>query len=229
MSSRPLRLGLLGGTLDPVHAGHLAAATAARTALGLDVVHLVPAHVPAQKPEPGVSPWHRFAMAAIAVDDVPGLAVSDMELARAGPSYTVDTLRALTAMGHRATQVFFITGADAFARIDTWHEYPELLEAAHFVVVARPGHGLATHAAWPDAARARVRLVGPEPPDMDAIGDGTHVWLVEADTPDVSSSAMRASLRRHEDVSDSLPPRVAAHIRRHGLYGSTGTFTQDLA
>lgn len=228
MSDRPLRLGLLGGTLDPVHVGHLAAATAARTALGLDVVHLVPSHVPAQKPEPGVSPWHRFAMAAMAVDDIEGLAVTDMELARSGPSYTVDTLKALTASGHRATQLFFITGADAFVRIDTWHEYPALLEAAHFVVVARRGHGLESDAAWPEAARARVRHVGAEPPGAAAIAEGTRVWVVEADTPDVSSSAVRERLRQGEPVGDSLPPRVAEHIRRHGLYG-TGTFTQDLA
>src|SRR5690606_10464326 len=100
----PLRLGLLGGTLDPVHRGHVAAAQAARQALALDRVWLMPTHVPAHRVTPAASGWHRFAMAAMAVEDDPHLGVTDVELARSGLTYTWDTLDALATAGYRASQ-----------------------------------------------------------------------------------------------------------------------------
>jgi nicotinate-nucleotide adenylyltransferase len=223
MTERRLRLGLLGGTLDPVHAGHLAAAAAAREALDLDVVHLMPAHVPAQKPAPGASAWHRFAMAAMAVEGLDGLAVSDVELALPGPTFTWNTLHALAGRGYDRSQLFFITGADAFARIDTWHRYPELLDAAHFVVVTRPGHALDMEACCPEPARRRLRRAGAQPPDSAELAGDTQVWLVEAATPDVSSSAIRQRLGAGADVNDEMPSRVTQHIRRHGLYGTSAS------
>ena len=136
-----MRLGLLGGTFDPVHEGHLAAGRAARAALALDQVRLVPAHVPPHRAVgPRASTPHRFAMAAIAALDEPGWTVSDVELERDGPSFTYDTLAAAQASGLTASQIFFIIGADAFAEIATWSRYPAVLDLAHFVVVTRPGH-----------------------------------------------------------------------------------------
>src|SRR5262245_15673380 len=139
--NRP-RIGILGGTLDPIHLGHLDTAVAARAALALDRVLLVPSAVPPHRSaQPVASAFHRFAMTALAVNGVEGLASSDLELsARESPSYTADTLvRFHARTGLPRTQIFFITGADAFAEIETWHRYPGVLDLSHFVVVSRPG------------------------------------------------------------------------------------------
>jgi nicotinate-nucleotide adenylyltransferase len=160
-------------------------------------------------------------MAAMAVETESGLAVTDIELARTGTTFTWDTLGALSAAGYRPSQLFFITGADAFSAIATWHRYPDLLDRAHFVVVTRPGHALLP-AVWPSEVTPRVTRIAPDglaPP----LGDegATRVWLVEAPTPDVSSSVVRDRIRKGGDVASFVLPRVAAHIRRHGLYEGT--------
>lgn len=209
-----LRLGLLGGTFDPVHAGHLAAGRAAREALALDHVQLIPAHVPPHRAVvPRASTPHRFAMAALVALDEPGWSVSDVEIERAGPSYTYDTLRAAQATGLTASQIFFITGADAFAEIATWSRYPAVLDLAHFVVVTRPGSNLDALAAQLPALAGRFR----SPAEVDR-APGTAVVLVEAATPDVSSTVIRARAARGFSLAGLVPPRVEQYIRRHGLY-----------
>jgi nicotinate-nucleotide adenylyltransferase len=211
-----MRLGLLGGTFDPVHAGHLAAGRAARTALALDQVQLVPAHVPPHRAiGPRASTPHRFAMAALVALDEPGWSVSDVEIERAGPSYTYDTLLAAQATGLAASQIFFITGADAFAEIATWSRYPAVLDLAHFVVVTRPGKTLDDVAERLPALAGRFRR-----PDALARSAGTAVVLVEAATPDVSSTVIRARAAKGFSLAGLVPPRVEQYIRRHGLYAA---------
>jgi nicotinate-nucleotide adenylyltransferase len=219
MSRSPLRLGVLGGTLDPVHAGHLAAAHAAARALSLDAVWLMPSHVPAHKAAPHASPWHRFAMTALAASEDELLVASDFELARPGPTYTWDTLRALGTQGFAASQIFFITGADAFAGIETWHRFPDVLDAGHFAVVTRPGHTLpAAVLALPDVAH-RIRIIDDRETAAAPIGiDSPAIWLLEADTPDVSSTGIRQRILAGKEAGTDVPASVAAHIRRHGLY-----------
>jgi nicotinate-nucleotide adenylyltransferase len=211
------RLGLLGGTFDPIHFGHLDAADAARTALALDAVVLVPAHDPPHKPvDPRASAFHRFALVALAADEYPGLRASDIELAQEGPSYTVNTLRALHRDGWRASQIFFILGADAFAEIATWHEFPAVLDAAHFVVIARPGTSLESAAARTPDVRARLRKAADGVPKAPR----TAVFLVEARTRDVSSTTIRARLAAGQPIGDLVPRAVARHILAHQLYGA---------
>ena len=215
--SAPRRLGLLGGTFDPIHYGHLDAAEAARTALALDAVMLVPAHDPPHKPvDPRASAFHRFALVALAVDEYPGFRASDMELTQDGPSYTVNTLRALHGGGWQPTQIFFILGTDAFAEIATWHEYPAVLDAAQFAVIARPGTSLDTAAARAPELRPRLRRPGDGVPDPPS----TAVFLVEARTRDVSSTTIRARLAARQPIADLVPAAVARHILAHQLYGA---------
>ena len=134
------RLGVLGGTFDPIHYGHLDAAAAARDALALDEVLFVPAHDQPLRPSgPLASGFHRFAMAALATNGYGAYRVSEIELVREGTSYTIDTLNQLHAGGWSPSQLFFILGADAFAEIAHWRGYPGILDAATFAVVARPG------------------------------------------------------------------------------------------
>jgi nicotinate-nucleotide adenylyltransferase len=198
------RLGILGGTFDPVHFGHLDAADAARRALNLDQVWLIPSCDPPHRPiDPLASGYHRFALVALAVHGDETLRASDIELTRTGPSYTADTLRAVARRGWHASQIFFILGSDAFAEIATWREFPAVLDAANFVVIARPGTTLDAAAARTPSLRGRL---------------GTSIFLVEARTRDVSSSTIRARLAAREPIDDLVPAAVARHIVAHHLY-----------
>lgn len=208
------RIGVLGGTLDPIHLGHLDAAAAARDALALDRILIIPSNVPPHRPQPIASAYHRFAMAALAVNSIDGFAVDDEELCSPGPSYTTDTLGRLHEAGLTAAQIFFITGADAFAEIETWSRYPQVLDLARFVVISRPGASatalpqklaaLADRMATPAQARER----DPEP----------SIFLVDATTRDISSTDVRRRLSCGKSISGLVPAAVEAHILQHGLY-----------
>jgi nicotinate-nucleotide adenylyltransferase len=213
----PRRIGILGGTLDPIHCGHVAAAVAARDAFELSSVYVIPSHVPPHRPsQPIASPFHRFAMAALAVSGQTALAASDDELRADGPSYTADTLDRWHARGYETSQIFFITGADAFAEIATWKRYPAVLELANFVVVSRPGHRIETLAAKLPALAGRMRSA-----DAGAAeGANTLIYLLQAPTPDVSSTDVRDRLRRGESITGLVPGLVETHIHQHGLYAA---------
>ena len=155
------RIGVLGGTFDPIHCGHLAAAVAARDAFDLPRVLVMPSHVPPHRPvQPMASPFHRFAMAALAVSGVPRSWRATTNCGADGPSYTATRSSGCTRGATQPSQIFFITGADAFADIATWKRYPDVLDLANFVVVSRPGHAstaLAVAAAGRCAGRMRPR------------------------------------------------------------------------
>lgn len=211
------RLGILGGTFDPIHFGHLDAADAARRSLQLDEVLLVPSSDPPHRPaDPLASGFHRFALVALAIQDNDALRISDLELTRTGHSYTADTLRAVTRQGWRPSQIFFILGSDAFAEIATWREFPAVLDAANFVVIARPGTTLDAAAARTPALRGRLCSPGPD----TSGASGTSIFLVEARTRDVSSSTIRARLAARQPIDDLVPAAVARHIAAHHLYGA---------
>ena len=198
------RLGLLGGTLDPIHVGHLDAAEAARTALALDEILVIPAHDPPHRSsDPHASAFHRFAMVSLAISGRAAYRASDIELRREGPSYTALTLRDLHAAGWQPSQLFFIVGADAFAEIATWYDYPAILEACRFAVIARPGTTI-------EAALART------PQLHGRLGD--TIYRVEATTAAVSSTDIRARVAAGAPVDGLVPPAVARHIAVHQLY-----------
>ena len=209
------RLGVLGGTFDPIHFGHLDAADAARSALTLDEVLFLPAHdSPLRPAQPYASAFHRFAMVALAIDRAPAYRLSDLELVRQGRSYTVNTLRAIHGAGWQPSQIFFILGADAFAEIAAWHAYPAVLDAAHFAVIARPGMRIETALARNPDVQARIR---PAAASAET-GDGTGIFLVQAHTRDVSSTSVRGRLSARESVSDLVPSSVTRYIAAHHLY-----------
>jgi nicotinate-nucleotide adenylyltransferase len=212
--TRAERLGVLGGTFDPIHVGHLAAADAARRALALDCVLLMPSHTPPHRPQqPQASPFHRFAMAALAAQGQPGFAASDLELQAPGPTYTSETLERLAACGYRPLQIFFITGADAFAEIDSWRDYPAILDRGHFVVISRPGlPAEALRNRLPALASRMTTAV-----DEDELASPAIV-LVDAATPDVSSTTIRQRSASGLPLNGLVPSLVADHITRHQLY-----------
>ena len=213
------RLGLLGGTLDPIHLGHVETAKQARIALGLERVIVLPSRVPPHRlSQPVASRYHRFAMSALAVNGVDGLEVSDLELCAPGPSYTADTLtRFRESSDLQASQIFFITGADAFAEIATWYRYPEVLDLAHFVVVSRPGFAAET-------MRERLPSLAGRMITVRDSGLGTRdsgIFLVHAATPDVSSTDVRRRIGSGESLDGLVPAAVERHIVQHGLYTRT--------
>ena len=220
----PARLGLLGGTFDPVHLGHRAAGLAAAQALALDEVRLVPSRVPPHRSVgPQASEHHRFAMAALMAMAEADWTVSDCEVRRDGASYTFDTLIGLHRDGLTPTQIFFLIGADAFAEIATWSRYPAVLDLAHFVVVARPGSTLAE-------VQVRLPALAPRVTSAAALpGRNTPgVALLTAETPDVSSTDIRARAVDGRSLSGLVPAPVERYIRRHGLYGSRSTMVGAL-
>lgn len=213
MTPRP-RVGLLGGTFDPIHHGHLAAARAAQQALDLDLIRFVPAAQPPHRPDtPRASGYHRLEMIRRAIAPVAGWEVSDLELRREGPSYTFDTLTALHRDGLSPLQIFFITGADAFAEIETWYRFPDVLDLAHFAVVTRPGFSL-------DGVRTRLAWLADRVIEPADIGGATspRVVFIAAPTPDVSSTEIRRRAAAGESLDGLVPPEVAAYIERHQLY-----------
>lgn len=214
MNRHAHRLGLLGGTFDPVHYGHLDAAEAASAALGLDEVWLIPSHVPPHRQGPVATPFHRFALAALAAATRPRYRVSDIELRRTGPTYTIDTLRRLHKHGWAPTQLFFILGSDAFAEISTWHEFPDVLEAAHFVIIARRGTTLEDAVSRTPALRSRVSAADA----LSGSSTETRIIVVATDTRDVSATTIRQRRRARESIRDLVPDAVEHHILGHHLY-----------
>ena len=209
------RLGVFGGTFDPVHHGHLDAARAARSALGLEEILFVPSKDPPHRPlVPHATAFQRFALTALAINGLDGCRVSDMELVRDGRSYTSDTLRQLHASGWTPRQLFFIVGADAFAEIATWREYPAVIDLAQFVVIARPGTAIEAALSRNPELRPRVGAPAMEPTREGATG----IYVVEATTRDVSSTTIRERLAAGQGIDDLVPSAVARHIVAHHLY-----------
>jgi nicotinate-nucleotide adenylyltransferase len=199
-----MTLGVLGGTFDPIHLGHVAAGIAAQRSLSLDSIVLVPSRIPPHRAQPAAaSADDRLAMAELVAADRPGWSVSRIEIDRDGPSYTYDTL---VELGKPGTQLFFITGADAFAEIATWSRYPAVLDLANFVVVSRPRITL-------DSLRERVPSAFSHRSSAQ-----TRVILVDAHTPDVSSTEIRRRVRAAQSLSGLVTDAVADYIKAHRLY-----------
>ena len=201
-----MTLGVLGGTFDPIHNGHIAAADAAQRTLKLEAVTLVPSRIPPHRQDPVGAPGEdRYAMAALAAAERPGWTASRIELDREGRSYTYDTL---IELGNQfpSTQIFFILGADAFAEIATWSRYPAVLDLANFVVVSRPGITL-------DSLCERVPSAFSPRPSAK-----TRVIPVETTTPDVSSTEIRRRIRAGRTLAGLVPDSVADYIKAHRLY-----------
>lgn len=210
-----MNIGVLGGTFDPIHLGHIAAGRAAQDALSLDGVLLIPSRIPPHRTDPTrAGAEDRFAMAELAARESPGWMASRIEIDREGPSYSYDTLLEL---GRAPSQIFFITGADAFADIATWSRYPAILDLANFVVVSRPGFTL-------DSLRDRVPAAFPSTPLRTSGRESsakTRVILVEAHTPDVSSTEIRRRVRAGESLSGLVPDSVSHYIATHRLYSGS--------
>ena len=208
-----VRLGWLGGTFDPIHCGHLDVAIAARTALNLEQVYLVPARMPPHRAAPTGSTADRLAMVTLAAETQDWLRVSDIELTAAGPSYTIDTLDRLEAQGMHLPTLHVITGADAFADIFTWKDVPGLLDRCPFIVVSRPGHPApALRQLLPALAH---RMLDASTRDFTS---RPGIFLVDAPTAPVTATEVRARAASRLSLEGLVPETVASYINRHELY-----------
>src|SRR3954452_23333272 len=154
-----MRLGLIGGTFDPIHAGHLLIAEVARHAASLDRVVFIPAGDPPHKGEAVTPAEHRYAMTLLATASNQSFQVSRREMERAGPSYSLTTIQEYQVELGGEGELYFITGLDAILEIRTWHRWEEVLQACQFIAVARPGFDAAAlNAVLPEPYRERVRL-----------------------------------------------------------------------
>lgn len=207
-------VGLFGGTFDPVHVGHLDVARAVHQALALDEIWFIPARRPPHRTAPTASAAHRFAMVALALAGQTDLKLCDVEMAREGASFTIDTLDAIEALDPAlAGRLCFITGADAFREIATWRSWNTLLDRVHFAVVSRPG-----------CAAPGLRSLLPEladrmhdaPARLDGRTPG--IFLVDAATSAVSSTEARQALGQSAPLAGLLPEAVAEYAVRQKLY-----------
>jgi nicotinate-nucleotide adenylyltransferase len=199
-STTPVRrIGVMGGTFDPIHLGHLIAATEALHAFELDRVIFVPTGQPWQKSNYSDAE-DRFMMTSLAAAMHPCFAVSRMELDRKGATYTADTMRELRRFHGPEVTLFFIAGADAVAKVGTWKKVEELAEEAEMIAVTRPGYDLdelPNDPSWP------------------------KVHLMEMPGIDISASDLRARVRAGRPIDFMVPPTVARYIQEHGLYVGT--------
>ncbi|HEX7609898.1 MAG TPA: nicotinate-nucleotide adenylyltransferase [Solirubrobacteraceae bacterium] len=202
---QPRSLGILGGSFNPPHVGHLAVARHARAELGLERVVLMPAHTqPVKGPGRDPGPEHRLRMCRLAAAGAAGVSVCALEIERGGASYTVDTLRSIHA-SHPHVDLTFIVGADTAATLPAWREPEALLELAGLGVAARGGS---------DRRRVLDALAG-----LGAGGgDGARVRFLEMSAIDVSSSRARERAARGEPIEQLVGPAVADYIAEHRLY-----------
>lgn len=207
------RVGVMGGTFDPIHCGHVDLGRAAVASLNLTQLLVLPSSVPPHRPQPHASSHHRFAMAAMTVSREPAWRVSDLEFQAPGPSYTTTTLEHLKNAGFLPDELFFVIGADAFAEVETWRNYPGLLDQAHFAVISRPGWRVTSLPGRLPSLASRMTSNTGKTGARD-----TSIFLIDVVTADVSSTAIRERCIAGLDVNGLVDPLVAQHIEQHGLY-----------
>jgi nicotinate-nucleotide adenylyltransferase len=211
-------IGVLGGTFDPIHFGHLRFAEEAADNLGLALVHLIPAADPYHRSAAVASAQHRLAMVVIAVRNNPRLIADGRELTRSGPSYTIDTLESLRAEFGATQPLVLLLGADAFVQMATWQRWREIFALAHVCVAERPGYS-----AWRDALPANLRdeldqryLPGTSVPHQP----GGSILSFPLRQLDISASGIRALFQAGMSARYLLPSEVVAYIKSYDLYAA---------
>lgn len=206
-------IGLLGGTFDPIHVGHLRPAIALLERLNLSEVRLLPNYIPPHKATPDSSPEHRLAMAQLAAQCTAGLVVDARELKRSRPSYTLDTLKELR-LELPTTPLCFLMGMDSLCQLDTWYGWQQLLDYAHLVVSHRPG--------WqPDFNDTIKTLVKTHATtDASQLSRQLHgcIYLFDSPQLDISSTHIRDCIKDGNNPQYLLPEPVLNYIRDKGLY-----------
>ena len=211
-------VGIMGGTFNPVHLGHLRAAEEVAESLGLAQVIFMPAAKPPHKNEAGLVPFgDRYRMLELAVEENPIFELSDLEYQRPGKSYSVETLSQLSAIYGEGEELYFVAGLDAFLELPTWKSYSELFALCHFVVVARPGYSATSLNTMLQTQVSEKYSFDPEVVGFIHPSKYT-VYYREVTLLDISSSTVRDLLAKGHSVRYLLPEKVEAYIHQQGLY-----------
>jgi len=201
-----VREGILGGSFDPVHNGHLHVARECRRRLSLDRVLFIPARVPPHKRDVSLTDAeHRLEMVKLAIAGAAGLAVSDAELKRTGPSYTVDTVADELARLGKGAKIFFLMGADQALDLHIWHDVEKLVRLCTLVPIPRP------HFSLRELDRLKAKLPA-------YIVQNLKLAALEIPPVDISATEIRRRVRAGQSISELVPPAVEEYIRMHGLY-----------
>ncbi len=204
-----MRIAVLGGTFDPIHNGHLAAARSVCSTFRTDEVHFVPAYsAPHKQSQEATSAFHRFAMVALAISPFEGFRVSPMEVDAKEKRYTVDTLGLMRAENPGA-ELVFILGTDMYQDFESWKDYRTLFSLAHLAVVHRPGYAFRAELAPHRVLGENEAVTLPEKPGV--------FYLPFVEQP-ISSTAIREACRRGENAAPWVPPVVWNYVRKHKLY-----------
>jgi len=213
------RIGLLGGTFNPVHRGHLRAAEEVRSRFALDRVLFIPSYIPPHKQTTDMtSPEDRFAMVELAVRAYPCLAASPLEIEAQERSYSIITLNKVKAI-YPDAWIFFILGVDTFLEIETWKSYREVLEQCGFIVISRPGFDLAAarNALPPEYEKSFHDLAEAEDVGEDILTQ-FRIFLLSIPALDISSTEIRRRVRRGQSIYGLVPESVEEYIHRKNLY-----------
>lgn len=207
--------GVLGGTFDPIHVGHLRLAWEAKSRLNLDFVRLVPCHMPSHRDSPDTDAKHRLTMAELACVGVPGFFVDNWEIQRNEPSYTVNTLAHIREQIGDEAPLVFIMGMDAFNQFSQWHQWQTILELSHLWVAHRPGSRL------PKANSTEHRLLKERHSDAAGLMShaGGHIHIHETTALDISATKLRQEIVEGKTPRFLLRDAVWAYIQQHHLYG----------
>ena len=219
------RIGLFGGTFDPVHMGHLRTAWEVRQSFGLDQIHLIPAALPPHKQARALAPADdRLNMLRTATEKNPKFLVSDIELKRSGPSYTIDTVHHFKKGLEANDQLFFILGIDAFVEIDTWKAFEALFDHIEMIVMTRPGAGGAVpESLFKDLSTYIATKVDPGYRFNQASGVFEHpakkaIRLFQVTPLEISSTHIRKLVKNGHSIRFLVPEMVAQYIKNKGLY-----------
>ncbi|MCH7596966.1 MAG: nicotinate-nucleotide adenylyltransferase [Planctomycetes bacterium] len=203
----PGGIGLYGGSFDPIHLGHVRIARAVAEGLDLQRVIFLPSSSPPHKQgRTLLDSVHRLEMVKLAIEGKPGLEVSDFDLTRSGPTYTIDTIAHFRQTLGPSAELYWIIGADSLAELPSWHRADELIDACRIVTAGRGGSGPI------DWALLRERL-------SDRQIETLRAGVVETPLIDVSSTDVRARVRAQQPIRALVPEAVATYIEQHGLYG----------
>ena len=202
------RVGILGGTFDPIHQGHLNAGVAAQKALGLSPILVMPSHVPPHRRMPVASAFHRFAMVALATAPVAHFRTSTIELDSLARRYTVETLELMQHI-YPGSQLIFVLGTDMFEEIESWKDYRRLFDLAHLVIVNRPGFPFRDDVAPFQVLAEDQNIFLPDKP---------AVFYMPFVRQPISSTQIRDKYRSGQQARQWVPPPVGNYIERHKLY-----------
>lgn len=211
-------IGLLGGTFDPIHFGHLRMAQELAEALQLNEVRFIPAAIPPHKATPSVSAKNRTAMVRLAISNNPLFSLDERELNRAGASYTVDTLQSLRDELGNHTSLVLLMGSDAFTKLNMWHRWQEIIALSHIALVQRPANSATRKEALPKELEIFLQDRYAESSKDLLTSPAGFITMQQITALDISATHIRTSLQQKQSIRYLMPDNVIEYIEAQGLY-----------